>query len=358
MSGRQKHSHGPMNRTITHLALSEFHNCQSYMQRLFHAVIDLSPVGCLPEAKKIGPLLIHDLKTFYAEEILSGLEAPKVWETMELRAVRDFFRHTSKTFEGILQMGLFSDYHVAQSTAEIVNILYRHTHKLHLLCSHHTDLDIQLPRLIVAETHHAVGENLPFFSLDGEKLLSFGEAREGTVRSLEWQREKKYESMLTEGHEAIVAKDYNEALEKFERARNFQETAEILTLIGWTYSLIGKLEKAKQFCLKAIANEPHYGPPYNDLGSYLLQEGLLDEALQWFDQAKKATHYQNREYPYINAGRAYMQKRLFPQALEEFAKALALAPHHEELHQTITRLKRTLERSEFKSETSEDPPLF
>ena len=89
--------------------------------------------------------------------------------------------------------------------------------------------------------------------------------------------------------------------------------------------------------------------PYNDLGTYLLTQGEIEESLKWFSLAKKAINYQNREYPYINSGRAWMAKKNFEKALDEFSKALTLAPFHEELHQTVEKLKRTLHRAHEKN---------
>ena len=37
------------------------------------------------------------------------------------------------------------------------------------------------------------------------------------------------------------------------------ETSEVLTLIGWVYSLLDNLERGKKFCLKAIEADPDYG---------------------------------------------------------------------------------------------------
>lgn len=198
------------------------------------------------------------------------------------------------------------------------------------------------------------------FRLPLEAVKEFSKHSLSSVESLEWQREKKYEELLHLGHEAIYQKDNAKALELFNKARNYRETAEILTLIGWTHSLLAQNEKAKSYCLKAIKIDPDYGPPYNDLGSYLLSEGQIDESLKWFDLAKKAPHYQNREYPYINSGRAFMAKRDLTQALEEFSKALTLAPYHEDLHKTVEKLKKSITKGavdEAETSSSEPGPL-
>jgi hypothetical protein len=185
-------------------------------------------------------------------------------------------------------------------------------------------------------------ELIAHFSLPLEEILRARELGLNIVEVVDHQRARRYEQMIQEGHEAVFCKEHNRALECFMRALNYRETAEVLTLVGWSYSLLGQLDKAKSYCLRAIQKDPDYGPPYNDMGSYLLAEGQTEESLKWFELAKRAINYQNREYPYINAGRAYMTKKKLDRALEEFSQALTLAPFHEELHKTVEKLKKSL----------------
>jgi len=74
----------------------------------------------------------------------------------------------------------------------------------------------------------------------------------------------------------------------------------------------------------------------------LILEGKILESIKWFEQAKRALNYPQREYPYINAGRAYVMLDQFEDALREFSLALALAPHNNELHNTIIKLKSSI----------------
>jgi Tfp pilus assembly protein PilF len=159
------------------------------------------------------------------------------------------------------------------------------------------------------------------------------------------KREEKYEFYLHKGHYFIAQKNYDESKINFYRARNYKETAEVLTLLAWSYSLMGDKKTAKSFCLKAIQLDSQYGPAYNDYGNYLLAEGDVQDSLRWFELAKRAHNYQNREYPYINAGRANVLLQNYNQALTEFSLALTLAPHHHELHDTVSKLKNSLEKS-------------
>ena len=115
--------------------------------------------------------------------------------------------------------------------------------------------------------------------------------------------------------------------------------------MAWSYSLLDDRTQAKAYCLKAVEVDSQYGSAYNDFGNYILSEGQVKESLRWFELAKRAQNYQNREYPYINAGRAYVLLKDFEQALTEFSLALTIAPNHHELHETVSKLKNSLEQS-------------
>lgn len=193
---------------------------------------------------------------------------------------------------------------------------------------------------------------LPLESI--QKSMSLGH---NLITGLEYRREKKYQDLLTQGHSAMLGKQFQEGLDRFSHAIKLKETAEALTLMAWACGLVGEVEKAKSLCLKAIQKDPDYGPAYNDLGAILLKEGQINESLKWFELAKRSPNYHNREYPYINSGRAYLGQKKYPQALEEFSRALALAPYHKELHQTVDKLRQAIEKSDMKHSQQDGAPL-
>src|SRR5207344_753987 len=160
---------------------------------------------------------------------------------------------------------------------------------------------------------------LPLFYLEQEVLL---ESRFKPILSLDEQRKYKYEEFLAKGLEAISFKNYLKAVEFLTKALNYKETAQILSLLGWLYSLLNKDELAKEFCRNAIKLDPEFGPPYNDLGLIMMEEGDLKGSLKLFSLAKTAPKYQNREFPYINSGRIYMFLKKYEMALEELRMAL------------------------------------
>ncbi|MFN2386285.1 MAG: tetratricopeptide repeat protein [Thermoanaerobaculia bacterium] len=103
-------------------------------------------------------------------------------------------------------------------------------------------------------------------------------------------------------------------------------TAEAYTFRGWAYSFLGRIDEALEECRKAIATDPTFGNPYNDIGCYLMQRGELDEAVSWFEQAKRAGRYEPRHFPYLNLGRLRAARGEFAEAVAEFYGALEEHP--------------------------------
>lgn len=349
-----------MKENTIQLALSELHSCTLYLDRIYQALNEFTDIGHMPQVKRVNDLLVTEIREFFAEKILQSSE----FENFEERhpgKVRDYLHQCFRFMDSAIQVSLWGQAEMAELLTTFMNKVYFRARQLHEILDDYTHLEVQLPRPIILESQMEEDEKVPLFFLTTERLLELSDQKGSTITSLEGKREKQYRQLISRGHKEILAKKYEKATDTFKSAQNYNDSAEVMTLLAWSYSLRGKMEKAKNYCLRAIQKDPDYGPPYNDLGNYLLQEGQGEEALKWFELAKKCSHYQNREYPYINAGRVYLSQREFHKAFEEFSKALALAPNHRELHQTINRLKKTIERSERnkqknKSTNLEGPP--
>ena len=119
-------------------------------------------------------------------------------------------------------------------------------------------------------------------------------------------------------------------------------TAEAHTFLGWTYSFQGLLDDAIAECHKAIAVDPSFGNPYNDIGAYLIEMGRHDEAIGWLEKATRATRYEAPHYPHFNLGRVFLAKEMYTRALHEFEMVLSLRPDYEAARQVVDSLKRKL----------------
>jgi Tfp pilus assembly protein PilF len=133
-------------------------------------------------------------------------------------------------------------------------------------------------------------------------------------------------ALWRDGTSSLLEGQIEEAIEAFTQSLRVRPTAEAYTFRGWAYSFQGQLDEAIEECRKAIATDPTFGNPYNDIGCYLMEKGKLDEAVNWFEQAKRAPRYEPRHFPYLNLGRLRAARGEFAEALVEFEEALRQNP--------------------------------
>lgn len=119
-------------------------------------------------------------------------------------------------------------------------------------------------------------------------------------------------------------------------------TAEAHAYLGWAYSAHHRYDLAIRECTIAIALDPEYGNSYNDIGSYLVSQGKLDESISWFEKAKKATRYESRYFPYMNLGRVFSAKGMSLRAIREFEQALSFEPGEVSCMDAIRQLRSSV----------------
>jgi tetratricopeptide (TPR) repeat protein len=136
--------------------------------------------------------------------------------------------------------------------------------------------------------------------------------------------------------------EFEAAVADYKKSLAIEPTAEAYTFLGWTYSKMGDLDAAIEMCHKAIAVDPDFGNPYNDIGAYQLQLGQLEAAIPWLQKAKKAPRYENPEFPYCNLAKLYELRGLWPLALQEYLDALKLRPDYEPARVSAARLASLL----------------
>jgi len=140
-----------------------------------------------------------------------------------------------------------------------------------------------------------------------------------------------------------MAGDLDNAVEHYELSILAHPTAEAHTFLGWTYSFMGRIEEAIDECKKAIATDPDFGNPYNDIGAYLVELGREEDAIPWFLKAMQAKRYECYHYPHFNLGRIYEHRGKWNEAMREYAIALKEYPDYEIAKISLARLvsKRT-----------------
>lgn len=351
--------------TTNTLLLAEFFTATGYLERLLFAFTEMERLHYGPRGKNQIQKLLNDSEVFFTREFSEFGMQPNKSEWGQ-------FKNQIKSFNAFIEATIKMPFKSARMESMVVgyiNLIYRNSYEIHNFIIEVTDLEVQFPRLGLIEeetiptiTQDEEKNRAPLFFLDEKKLQGYAEEsakKNSPLVFLEMRREEKYDYYIHKGHYFISQKNYEEAKANFYKARNYKETAEVLTLLAWSYSLTDNRAQAKSYCLKAVQLDSQYGPAYNDFGNYLLAEGQVQESLRWFELAKRAHNYQNREYPYINSGRAYVLLKDFDQALREFSLALTIAPHHHELHETVSKLKNNLEKAtpQYKNDGHSPSPL-
>jgi len=133
--------------------------------------------------------------------------------------------------------------------------------------------------------------------------------------------------------------DLEKAIELYKESIAILPTAEAHTFLGWTYSFQNRYDEAIEECHRAIAIDPDFGNPYNDIGAYLIEKGLLDEGIPWLEKATVAPRYENYCFPHFNLGRIYERKRRWAKAMECYRDALAQNPGYTLAQAALRRLQ-------------------
>ncbi len=129
-----------------------------------------------------------------------------------------------------------------------------------------------------------------------------------------------------------------EAIELYKASIAVSPTAEAHTFLGWVYSMQRRWDDAIAECQRAIAVDPEFGNPYNDIGAYLIELGRFEEAIPWLERAKHAVRYEPRHYPHINLGHIHVIRNDIPAAVRELRAAVGLDPGHADARRELHRL--------------------
>jgi Tfp pilus assembly protein PilF len=105
---------------------------------------------------------------------------------------------------------------------------------------------------------------------------------------------------------------------------------------------MGRYDDAIEECKRAIAVDPSFGNPYNDIGAYLIELNRLDEAVPWLERAISSTRYCCYFYAHTNLARVYLQKGFREKARKALLRALEVNPEYEPARELLRRLDREL----------------
>lgn len=142
-----------------------------------------------------------------------------------------------------------------------------------------------------------------------------------TGPTAEWKRAV---DLFRKGNTLQFDDRLDEAIDAYQQSLAAFATPEAYTFLGWTYSWQGRLDEAIAEARKAVALDPDYGNPYNDIGLYLITQGKLDDAVPWLQKAIVARRYAERQFPHLNLGRIWTRKALFADAFDAFEQCLRI----------------------------------
>jgi Tfp pilus assembly protein PilF len=134
-----------------------------------------------------------------------------------------------------------------------------------------------------------------------------------------------------QGDLADAIRLYRESLAHF-------PSAEAHTFLGWTYAMLRRYPAAIEECQAAIALDPNYGNPYNDIGAYLIELERWAAAIPWLEKAIAAPRYENREFAHFNLGRVFEHLGNWPRAIQSYRSAMAANRNHEPARQALRLL--------------------
>ncbi len=137
------------------------------------------------------------------------------------------------------------------------------------------------------------------------------------------------------------AGELERAAAAYERSIQLAPSGEAHTFHAWTFSFMGRYDDAIEECKRAIAVDPSFGNPYNDIGAYLIELNRLDDAIPWLERAIAAPRYCCYFYAHTNLARVYLQKGMREKARKSLLAALRVNPDYEPAQELLRRIDGT-----------------
>lgn len=132
--------------------------------------------------------------------------------------------------------------------------------------------------------------------------------------------------LFERAYQCQLAGDLAGAVQLYQASLAELPTAEAHTFLGWVYSFERRYAEAIAECKRAIAVDPTFGNPYNDIGCYLIELGRDAEAIPWLKRAIDAPRYESPQFPHVNLARIHEKRGEVLDAVAEYGRALQKMP--------------------------------
>jgi tetratricopeptide (TPR) repeat protein len=149
---------------------------------------------------------------------------------------------------------------------------------------------------------------------------------------------RRAREIFRRAYRAQMRGDLDEAMGLYHASIDVLPTPEAHTFLGWAHSFRHDYEEAIRCCRAAIALDPDFGNPYNDIGAYLIELERWDEARPWLQAALRARRYRSYHFPHYNLGRVHERNFEFDLAEREYRLALRFQSDYEPARQALRRL--------------------
>jgi len=170
--------------------------------------------------------------------------------------------------------------------------------------------------------------------MDVKDFLVQGEGSEEDKREA-WE-------LFQKAYQQQMKGELEEAVSLYRQSLAAHPTAEAHTFLGWTYSFMGRLNDAIDECHRAIARDPEFGNPYNDIGSYLIAKGNYYDCVRWFKLAIASIRYEARAYPHFNLAHVYEKRGRLLEAAKHYGLALDEQPNYMQAYKALREIQKRL----------------
>lgn len=150
------------------------------------------------------------------------------------------------------------------------------------------------------------------------------------------------EELFALAYQFHQAGDLDRAIRLYRRSILVRPTAQAHTFLGWALSHQGRLDEAIEECRRAIALDPNFGNPWNDIGVYYIEQGRPEDAIPYLEQALESPDYCCYFFPHTNLGRIYLARGDYLRARAAFERALEIEPQYEVARLYLAMLRQFL----------------
>lgn len=139
-------------------------------------------------------------------------------------------------------------------------------------------------------------------------------------------------------YRAQMEGDLDGADDLYRKSIALYPTAEAFTFSGWCRSFRQEWDEAISLCESAIEIDPEYGNPYNDIGAYMIQQGLIEESIPWLEKALKAERYACPFFAFYNLGQVFEELGDLESAEDYYRCALEENPEYTLARVSLSRV--------------------